>query len=401
VLRHVPLAAARAGRLGAHREAADQLQLALRHHDRPDRQRAVLLEQPSYECYLTDQREKARASRLDALEIYRHERDALAVGRSQRWLSHLSWFRGENADAERYAAAAIATLEPLGPGPELAMAYSNLSWRRMLAADTAEAVRWGGKAIKLARRIGDRDTQTHALNNVGTALCMAGDAAKGRARLAQSLDLALAEDAHEHAARAYNNLGDRAVVTRMFREADKYLRAGIAYCADHDLDPWRLNMTALLARSLAEQGHYPQAGRYLAEVLRHPGLSPLTGMDALAVAGVLAARRGDDGTTELDEPLRLAIPTGELVDLLPVAVARAEAAWITGHLTDIAAEVYRVWPAAVAHPLPWDLGELSWWLHVAGEHRPAPIPLAHPFALMLAGEHRAAAEQWRALGCPL
>jgi tetratricopeptide (TPR) repeat protein len=401
VLRHAPLAAARAARLGAHREAADQLQLALRHHDRADRQRAVLLEQLSYECYLTDQREEARASRLEALEIYRQERDALAVGRSQRWLSHLSWFLGENTDAERYAAAAIATLEPLGPGPELAMAYSNLSWRRMLAADTPGAVRWGRKAIKLARRIGDRDTQTHALNNVGAALWRAGDAAEGRARLAQSLDLALADDAHEHAARAYNNLGDTAVVTRMFREADKYLRAGIAYCAEHDLDPWRLNMTAVLARSLAEQGQYAAADRYLADVLRHPNLSPLTKMDALAVAGVLAARRGGDSTVALDEALRLAIPTGEPQDLLPVAVARAEAAWIAGHVPGITAEIDRAWPAAAAHPLPWELGELSWWLHVAGEHRQAPIPLARSFALMLAGEHRTAAEQWRGLGCPL
>ena len=54
VLRHAPLAAARAARLGAHREAAEQFRLALRHHEPPDRQRAVLLERLSYEYYLTD-----------------------------------------------------------------------------------------------------------------------------------------------------------------------------------------------------------------------------------------------------------------------------------------------------------------------------------------------------------
>ena len=98
------------------------------------------------------------------------------------------------------------------------MAYSNLAQLRMLADDAPEAVRWGGKAIELARELEDRETQMHALNNVGTALYMAGDAAEGRARLAQSLDLALAGDAHEHAARAYTNLGstgsDPAVVRR-------------------------------------------------------------------------------------------------------------------------------------------------------------------------------------------
>jgi len=400
VLHHAPLAAARAARLGAHREAADQLWLALRHHDRPDRRRAVLLAQLSQECYLTDQRERALASRLEALEIYQREGDALAVGTSQRWLSRLSWFLGQNADSERYAAAAVATLEPLEPGRELAMAYSNLSQLRMLASDATQAVQWGTKAIDLARGLGDREAETHALNNVGTALALAGDVAEGRARLAQSLDLALADDAHEHAARAYNNLGEMGVVNRMFTDADWHLRAGIAYCAGHDLDPWRLNMCAVLARSLAEQGQYAAAEQYLAEVLRHRDLSPLTRVGAVAVAGVLAARRGDDSAAALDEALRLAIHPGD-PELVPVAAARAEAAWIAGRLSEIAAEVDRAWPAAIAHLQPWELGELSWWLHVAGDHRQAPLPLAGPFALMLAGEHRAAAEQWRALGGPL
>ena len=80
---------------------------------------------------------------------------------------------------------------------------------------------------------------------------------------------------------------------------------------------------------------------------------------------------------------------------------RGKAAWIGGCLPETVAEIDQAWPVATAHPQPWDLGELSWWLHLAGEHRPAPIPLASPFMLMMAAEHRAAAEEWRALGCPL
>jgi DNA-binding SARP family transcriptional activator/DNA-binding CsgD family transcriptional regulator/tetratricopeptide (TPR) repeat protein len=399
VLRHAPLAATRAAQLGAHHEAAEQFELALRHHERPDHRRAVLLDRLSYECYLTGQLDKARACRLEALEIHQQQCDAIAVGAAQRWLSRLSWTLGHNADSERYAADAVSALESRPPGRELAMAYSNLSQLRMLAGDSAEAVRWGSKAIDLARRLGDRDTETHALNNVGTALWMAGDVAEGRARLAQSLDLALADDAHEHAARAYTNLGETGVITRMFGEADRYLRGGIAYCADHDLDTWRLNMGASLARSLAEQGRYAAAEQHAADVLRYPDVSLLTRVVALAIAGALAARRGDDHAAALDEALRIAVRTD--AELVLVAAARAEAAWVAGCLPDVAAEADRAWAAAVAHPLPWDLGELSWWLHVAGDHRHAPISLARPFALMLAGEYRAAAEQWQALGCPL
>ena len=206
MLEHAPRAADRAARLGAHREAVDHLQLALDHHDRPDRRRADLLGQLSYECYLTGLLDRSLAAQRAALEIYQQERDALAIGQSQRWLSRVSWFLGRNADSEQYAAAAIATLEPLEPGRELAMAYSNQSQLRMLADDHAEAVRWGTLALDLARRLGDRATEAHALNNLGSAHCR-DDLTEARLRLAQSLDLALAADEHEHAARAYTNLG--------------------------------------------------------------------------------------------------------------------------------------------------------------------------------------------------
>ncbi|HEX6855313.1 MAG TPA: AAA family ATPase [Streptosporangiaceae bacterium] len=412
VLEHAPRAADRAARLGAHREAVDHLQLALDHHDRPDRRRADLLGQLSYECHLTGLLERSLAAQRAALEIYQRERDVLAIGRSQRWLSRVSWFLGRNADSEQYAAAAIATLEPLGPGQELAMAYSNESQLRMLADDHAEAVRWGLQALDLARRLGDRATEAHALNNLGMARCR-DDLTEARMRLTQSLDLALATDEHEHAARAYTNLGAILTRARRYAEAQRQLDTGIGYCRDRDLDSWRLYMTAWLARVRAEQGEYAAADARLAEVLRHPQLSPLTRICALVVAGPLAARRGMDAAAALDEAMALAAGTGEVQRLAPVAAARAEAAWLAGCLADVAAEVDRVWPAVVAHPDPWDAGELRWWRALAGgadpgdgpaagpEGGPEGGPAAVPFALMLAGEHRAAADRWQELGCPL
>ncbi len=401
VLDHAPLAAARAARLGAHREAADQLRLALRFHEVPDRQRAVLLEQLSYECYLTDQLRHARASELEALAIHERQQDTLPIGTAQRWLSRLSWLLGQNADSERYAAAAWRTLEPAGPSRELAMAYSNLAQLHMLADDAPEAVRWGRQAMELARVLEDRETEMHALNNLGTALYMAGDVAEGQTRLTQSLDLAETDDAHEHVARAYTNLGTSAVKLRAFAEADRYLQAGIAYCADRDLDGYGLYMSAWLARLRAEQGQYTAAEQHLAGIMRHPRLSTITHVCALAVTGVLAARRGSEGATALDDALPIAVHTGEPQRLVPVAAARAEAAWIAGDTSEVAAEIDRAWATAGGHTQPWDLGELSWWLHTAGDSRQIPGPVARPFAHMLNDDHRVAAQEWEALGCPL
>ncbi len=86
---------------------------------------------------------------------------------------------------------AIALLETLPPGPELAMAYSNMAQLRMLANDVDGARGWGARAGELAERLGETEILIHALNNVGTAeLC--GGVTDGLEKLERSLALALA-----------------------------------------------------------------------------------------------------------------------------------------------------------------------------------------------------------------
>jgi DNA-binding CsgD family transcriptional regulator len=160
-------------------------------------------------------------------------------------------------------------------------------------------------------------------------------------------------------------------------------------------------MHAWLGRSLAEQGRYADADVELARVLRQPHLSPVTQIAAAVVAGQLAVRRGQDDPGHLAAVLAGAESTGEIQRLAPLAAARAAAAWIAGRVSDIPAEIDRAWSAALAHPHPWALGELSWWLVVGGARRPTPLPVPRPFALMLAEEWTAAAEEWGSLGCPL
>src|SRR5262249_56929236 len=137
--------------------------------------------------------------------------------------------------------------------------------------------------------------------------------------------------------------------------------------------PCALSLAACPPRSRAAQGPSPAADQHLAATLRPPPLPPIPGVGALAVAGVLPPRRGGD-TKALDDALPIAVQTGEPQRLMAVATARAEAAWIAGRTPDLATEIDRAWPSAVAHPQPWDLGELCWWLHLAADHRQPPAP---------------------------
>jgi hypothetical protein len=55
--------------------------------------------------------------------------------------------------------------------------------------------------------------------------------------LLQALQIALDHDFHEHAARAYVNLGSAGTVNNDLI-ARRYLEQGLSYCEQRDLDSW-------------------------------------------------------------------------------------------------------------------------------------------------------------------
>jgi DNA-binding CsgD family transcriptional regulator len=83
-----------------------------------------------------------------------------------------------------------------------------------------------------------------------------------------------------------------------------------------------------------------------------------------------------------------------------VAAARAEHAWLSGEEGRVAEEAARVFEAAVQAAHPWFARELAFWLQLAGAPLRVPAAVAEPYRLLLAGDWRAAANAWHALGCP-
>jgi DNA-binding CsgD family transcriptional regulator/tetratricopeptide (TPR) repeat protein len=402
VVRYAPLAAQQASAQGAHREAVAQYATALRYADQfPPERQAALLEGRANECYLTGQMEEAMQARQDTLRIWRQLDRPDKVGQTLRWLSRISWVLGKPGEAEQYAVEAMHLLETLPPSADLAMAYSNRAQLYMLAEDNAEAVRWGERAIALAESLGDIETLVHALNNVGTAQLDTQDE-QGRANLERSLRLALERGWEEHAARAYTNLASSAVKASDYARAARYLRDGIAFCAAHDLDAWGTYMMAWQAHASFEQGAWEDAAEGATRLLERYRLAPSVKIPALVVLGWVRVRRGDPGSAAvLDEARILALATGELQRIAPVAAARAEAAWLHGNQAQCLAEARVGYDLALVHEAdPWTLGELSIWMWRAGGLTSAPGPIAEPFARQIAGDWQDAAALWAQIGCP-
>ena len=188
VLRHAPAAARRAASVGAHREAAAQYARALRWaRGATPELRAELLEGRSLQCYLTGQFDAAIEAERDVLELHRDGGDRLAEGESLSRLARLRFYAGEVPEARAEARQAVALLEQLGPGRELAWAYSTVS---MIEEDLDEVVVWGTRAIGLAERLDEPEILCHALTNVGFNELLGGVPA-GRQKLERSLELGL------------------------------------------------------------------------------------------------------------------------------------------------------------------------------------------------------------------
>lgn len=401
ILELAPRAAEAAIRADAHREAAAHYRSMLPHaEDLNDEARADLLGRLSYECYLTEQGEEAFARRFEALALWRSLGNRVKEGDTLRWLSRLSWFLGRNREAREYAAAAIDVLEPLPHGVELAMAWSNRAQLHMLAAEVEEAVLWGERAIALARELEDASILSHALNNVGAALARS-DNERGMSLLEESLRIALERGFQEHAGRAWCNLATHAIATSEYERGAAYVDGGLSYCAEHDLDAWRIYVLAWRARMHLERGSWDAAADDAHAVLAHPGVTTISRIPALAVLGRVRSRRGDPAADAvLTEAAELASITGELQRMVPVVCARAEGAWLAGDLASLLPELRQTFAMTRGAAEAWERGELAYWLALGGVIDRAPADVAEPWRLQIDGDWRAAAAAWRNLGRP-
>ena len=248
VLRWAPRAAERAASSGAHRQAASQYARVLRFADglSPDR-RADLLARRVDECWMTDQFDAAIVAQEELLRCRRQLGDRRGEGDALWMLSRLLFFVGRVGEGEALAMAAVDLLERLSPGHELAMAYGNVSQRRMVMDDLEGASAWGARALDLARRLDDIEAIVYALTNVGAAELQMG-LDEGRVKLEQALALAQSHGLEDYAGRVFPTTIFSALQWRGFDLADAHLESGLEYCRERGLDTWRLYLLACRAR---------------------------------------------------------------------------------------------------------------------------------------------------------
>ena len=401
VLRYAPVAAERAAVRGAHREAARLYARALSFADTlPAAARASLLFRRSTECYVTDNHDDAVAAVRGALDCYRELGDPRREARALNWLSNILWCPGEIAAATEAGEAAVAALDGLPSGPELASAYGNLGLLRLNADDLAGTRDWAGRALALAAELGDEWLLCRERETVAAAEFFAG-LPGARERLERCLEESLRFDSDELVGRCYIHLAFAGTRQRLHEDVLGWIRAGLSRFEERGFVLWRLYLLTARATVELEQGRWDAAGATAHEIVGERLISTIPRGTALCVLGLLRARRGDPGHRPLlDEALELARGTSELQRLVPVAAARAEVAWLEGRLTAIEEETDEAFTLAVERGAAWYAGDLATWRRRAGIVDELPLDLPAVHTLALAGDWAAAARSWDALGLP-
>ncbi|WP_051366661.1 ATP-binding protein [Hamadaea tsunoensis] len=392
-------AATRARELSSHREAAAQLERALRWADgREAADRARLGDAYAEELALVDRWDDAAAAGERALELWREVGDRRREGDTLRRLSRAYWRLCRRAAALDAACRAVAVLEPLGPGPELAWAYANLANQHALDRDNLAARQLARSAVDLGTRLRLPAVLSDAYNSAACAAAALGE--DWIDDLRHSLDLALDHDLPAAAGRAYTNLHSLLAAERRFADAEKIRDEGYAYCAERDLAVYTTCLLGEETSVLEKTGRWPEAATLATGLLARVA-SPINRINALTSLGLVRARLGEDGAAEcLDEAAAGAAGSGEPEWLATVGLARVEAFWLAGRDGDARRTAEELAAADATRYDAWERGALAVWLARTGSADTVPGPYAHAYTLMLAGDPTRAARRWTDLGCP-
>ena len=395
VLEFAPAAAAHASRMGAHREAASHYQRALRFADRvPAKVRARLFAGCAHESFLIVDFERAAEAQREALRCYEELGDARGRGAALTFLAQLLWQVGTLREGLAAAEQALALLSGT-PSSELVEACSMMSALQLAAEDPALAMHWARQGHELAVALDYPPSVAGAMQAIGWVEYFTGTPG-GLDKLAETLENAKAHGWDALAATCYVIIVRTACRRREYDVAAPYLHDGLKHCTERDFDVWRYYLLSWQAKVSLAQGDWSGATQAAEICLAKP--CPFTRIHALVALALVRARRGDPGVWPLlDEALALSEPRHELQWIAPVAIARAEAAWLEGRDEAAIAETDHAYEAAAG---TWYEAGLAYWRWRSGSREALPAAGEDQYRLEMSGASAQASEAWRAVGCP-
>lgn len=395
-LRHATAAGRAAAAASSHREAVVQLRRALEQAaDEPWQVRADLEESLAESLSTRDQWEEAAPHWRTAVELRRGTDDDPALARCLLKHANCLWRLCEREQQRAATAELLGLVDDLpdcaekvlvlyfcGNDPELPVAR-----RTRLLQD----------CLRVAEVLGDDSL----LGRAHLALACV-DSDRGPvdfAGLQRALELGERCGDSQLVACAYTNLYESRVDRLLLDDPGRTYERGLTYCLEHEQHTYSVCLRGSRVVELARRGRSAEAISLALETMQET-ISPINRMHlglGLATAGFRLGRSEARGW--LEDAWRLGEANGEIYWLVQIATVAAQGAWLTGDATLVTDRVLELCRLG-ADVDPWVHGDLAAWLARLGRAEEDPTRLPSPYAEEVAGDHRAAARLWRALGCP-
>lgn len=402
VVEFAPTAAAEATARGSYRESVALYQLAIDHADSVDRSELArwrIRLGRSFE--LLDRPVDALEQQQAAVDYFREIGETVDLANALVAVSSTRWKLNELEAGRAAVHEALELLGPSGDGTDLARAWYCSGYHWMLARQYELAVAALNESKRVALSADAGATVDLADYVLGTTELVMGDPDEGIEMLLDTYRGAeITGDAFLEMG-SMGMLGTGGGEVRRYKVATDALNKGIALALDHDLDTSIAYDQAWLARIAFEQGRWDDAIRYAEIVMSGPpGRSYISPVTALGALGRVRVRRGDPGASQaLDEALSIGVNC-EMQHVWSPFCGLAELAWLEGRSGEIPQILGDIYQRAMATDSQWARGEVGFWLWKAGAIEEPPERSAAPFRLQMEGDWAAAADAWRAIGCP-
>jgi DNA-binding CsgD family transcriptional regulator/tetratricopeptide (TPR) repeat protein len=270
-----------------------------------------------------------------ALELI-DDSDVVANVLARERLARYLWTSGHHSESmEQYTRAAeLMPVEP--PSAERALVVGALAQVRMLVGQIEVSLELAEEAIEIARAVGDRAVESHALNTLGVDIGALGDRKRGIAALQESLAIELERLSSDDLHRAYTNLGDMLDQDGQVEEAIQLALEGMEKARETGTTrSWAGFLLAEAAKRCWRLGRLDDAQRLVRQALDY-GAEGVSGANVHLAASELASMLGrwDEAEDQLTDARRLLSRAAGSMWMGPLYGCEV---LLAGHAGDIAA----------------------------------------------------------------
>jgi DNA-binding CsgD family transcriptional regulator/tetratricopeptide (TPR) repeat protein len=278
--------------------------------------------------FLLGDAERAAALFRAALDLVDTADDPVTAALLHERVSKSLWVGGHGQAALTECARAVELLAGEPPSAERARVLAADGQMLMVSSKFEDSKKRCEEAIEIAKRVGDRAVEGHALNTLGSAIAMLGEPDRGIECLRRARAIAYEVGNVDDIARSYTNLETMlSLVAGRFEEAAQECREGIEVTKKLGLEKnFGFWLMADLGRILWEIGEWDEA-EAVSRGIGATGVAPTQGFVQMWLAEIATGRgHFDEASAGLDGMAEVASRIVDPQFLAPYYSARAELA---------------------------------------------------------------------------